>query len=165
MIKCRLAVEAFTFSFCAWLLPPHLRSHTSLPRSYQSPQREHLHQIPLTRFLKLISLDSSRENHRSDVSVDQQPNANSAGKFHSRVGGVGRGKPGSKGKNTFCFPRWNVNDGGDLWQIDTQPGRFLNRSGFVWFICLVHSLSRRLVVQLACEEGGRQFKPQDANKK
>lgn len=43
-------------------------------------------------------------NPRSDVSVESQPNANSAGKFHSSVGGVGGYQEVNGKKTPSVFP-------------------------------------------------------------
>lgn len=94
--------------------------------------------------MQFINVNGSKlRNLRPDVSVESQPNAVGAGKFHSRLGG---GKPGSKGEKT-C----SVLPGGML-----MAGLTLSRVLHVLVgfsagrICLVHSSSRCITGKLDC---------------
>lgn len=73
---------------------------------------------------------ATARNPSLDVNVESQPNANSAGKFHSRRGFCwGEGAGSRRTKNTFCFSCWNVNGGSDVagwWLVCSS----VVRSGF-----------------------------------
>lgn len=94
------------------------------------------------------SVEAPVRNPRPDVSVESQPNANSAGKFHNRAGG---GNQEVKEKTPSVFPAGMLMDGLTCGGLVHGLVVFLGRSGYVRcvlcpFVLLVTLLVTRVLV-------------------